>query len=81
MRLYSLFRRITPSRMQTITLFSRKMFKTALDTECKRFCGGKSMNWETVVYDVTPISYAQSGLYRQFVKRRGFDLKFLKTPF
>ena len=27
------------------------------------------MNWETVVYDVTPISYAQCGLYRQFHRR------------
>ena len=24
------------------------------------------MEWETVVFDVTPISYAQCGLYRQF---------------
>jgi hypothetical protein len=24
------------------------------------------MTWETVVYDVTPISYAQCGLYRPF---------------
>ena len=30
---------------------------------------GESMNWETVVYDVTPISYAQCGLYRQFHRR------------
>jgi hypothetical protein len=27
---------------------------------------GGTMNWETVVYDVTPLSYAQCGLYRQF---------------
>ncbi|MDX2149928.1 MAG: ankyrin repeat domain-containing protein [Bryobacteraceae bacterium] len=27
---------------------------------------GETMSWETVVYDVTPISYAQCGLYRQF---------------
>ena len=27
------------------------------------------MNWETVVHDVTPISYAQCGLYRQFHRR------------
>ena len=27
------------------------------------------MNWETVVYDVTPLSYAQCGLYRQFHRR------------
>jgi Ankyrin repeats (many copies) len=30
---------------------------------------GESMDWETVVYDVTPISYAQCGLYRQFHRR------------
>jgi hypothetical protein len=27
---------------------------------------GESMSWETVVHDITPISYAQCGLYRQF---------------
>ena len=27
---------------------------------------GESMSWETVLYDVTPVSYAQCGLYRQF---------------
>jgi hypothetical protein len=27
---------------------------------------GAAMDWETVVFDVTPISYAQCGLYRQF---------------
>jgi hypothetical protein len=27
---------------------------------------GGTMNWETVVYDLTPLSYAQCGLYRQF---------------
>ena len=27
---------------------------------------GESLPWETVVFDVTPISYAQCGLYRQF---------------
>ena len=30
---------------------------------------GESMSWETVVFDVTPISYAQCGLYRQFHRR------------
>lgn len=30
---------------------------------------GETMDWETVVYDVTPISYAQCGLYRQFHRR------------
>ena len=27
------------------------------------------MSWETVLYDVTPVSYAQCGLYRQFHRR------------
>jgi hypothetical protein len=27
---------------------------------------GEGLEWETVVFDVTPISYAQCGLYRQF---------------
>jgi hypothetical protein len=30
---------------------------------------GESMSWETVLYDVSPISYAQCGLYRQFHRR------------
>jgi hypothetical protein len=30
---------------------------------------GESMTWETVVYDITPISYSQCGLYRQFHRR------------
>ncbi|MGI8989758.1 MAG: ankyrin repeat domain-containing protein [Bryobacteraceae bacterium] len=37
-----------------------------LDIRVKALPWGESMNWETVVYDVTPISYAQCGLYRQF---------------
>jgi hypothetical protein len=39
------------------------------------------MSWGTVVYGVAQISYAQCGIYNQFVKRRVFDLKFPKTPF
>ena len=27
------------------------------------------MNWETIVYDVTPMSYTQCGHYRQFHRR------------
>lgn len=46
---------------------------TALDTRVQALLWGESMNWETVVYDVAPISYAQRGLYRQFVKRRDFN--------
>jgi len=40
-----------------------------LDIRVKALLRGESMNWETVVYDVTPISYAQCGLYRQFHRR------------
>lgn len=37
-----------------------------LDFRVTALLWGESMTWETVVYDVTPISYAQCGLYRQF---------------
>ena len=37
-----------------------------LDIRVKGLLWGESMDWETVVYDVTPISYAQCGLYKQF---------------
>jgi hypothetical protein len=37
-----------------------------LELRVQSLLWGESMNWETVVYDVTPISYAQCGLYRQF---------------
>jgi len=40
-----------------------------LDARVKALLWGESMTWETVVYDVTPISYAQCGLYRQFHRR------------
>jgi hypothetical protein len=40
-----------------------------LDVRVKSLLWGESMSWETVVYDVTPISYAQCGLYRQFHRR------------
>lgn len=40
-----------------------------LDMRVRSLLWGESMNWETVVYDVTPISYAQCGLYRQFHRR------------
>ena len=29
----------------------------------------ESMTWETAVHNVTPVSYAQCGLYRQFHRR------------
>jgi hypothetical protein len=40
-----------------------------LDIRVPALLWGESMDWETVVYDVTPISYAQCGLYRQFHRR------------
>ena len=42
---------------------------TDLDIRVQALLWGESMTWETVVYDVTPISYAQCGLYRQFHRR------------
>jgi len=40
-----------------------------LDIRLKGLVWGDSMPWETVVFDVTPVSYAQCGLYRQFHRR------------
>lgn len=40
-----------------------------LQLEVKSLLWGESMSWETVLYDVNPISYAQCGLYRQFHRR------------
>lgn len=40
-----------------------------LDMRVKALLWGESMSWETVIYDVAPISYAQCGLYRQFHRR------------
>jgi hypothetical protein len=40
-----------------------------LQVEVRSLLWGESMSWETVVYDVTPVSYAQCGLYRQFHRR------------
>jgi hypothetical protein len=37
-----------------------------LDVRVTALLWGQSMSWETIVYDVTPIAYAQCGLYRQF---------------
>jgi hypothetical protein len=37
-----------------------------LDVRLKGLVWGKTMPWETVLFDVTLFSYAQSGLYRQF---------------
>jgi hypothetical protein len=40
-----------------------------LEMQVKALLWGESMNWETVVFEVTPISYAQCGLYQQFHRR------------
>jgi hypothetical protein len=40
-----------------------------LDVRVDALLWGESFPWETVVFDVTPISYAQCGLYRQFHRR------------
>ena len=37
-----------------------------LDIRVNALMWGETMSWETVVFDVTPISYAQCGLYKQF---------------
>lgn len=38
----------------------------SLDVRVRGLIWGKRQPWETLVLDVTPISYAQCGLYRQF---------------
>ena len=40
-----------------------------LQVEVKCLLWGESMSWETVLFDVTPVSYTQCGLYRQFHRR------------
>ncbi|MDP9050365.1 MAG: ankyrin repeat domain-containing protein [Acidobacteriota bacterium] len=40
-----------------------------LRAQVKSLLWGEAMSWETVLYDVTPVSYAQCGLYRQFHRR------------
>lgn len=40
-----------------------------LQVEVKSLLWGECMSWETVLCDVTPVSYAQCGLYRQFHRR------------
>ena len=37
-----------------------------VDVHVRGLVWGEGLEWETVVFDVTPISYAQCGLYRQF---------------
>ena len=40
-----------------------------LDVRIKGLVWGGGFEWETIVFDVTPISYAQCGLYAQFHRR------------
>ena len=40
-----------------------------LNIRLKGLVWGETFDWETIVFDVTPISYAQCGLYRQFHRR------------
>ena len=40
-----------------------------VDIRVKALLWVESMNWEMIVYDVTPLSYAQCGFYRQFHRR------------
>jgi hypothetical protein len=40
-----------------------------LNIRLRALLWGESMSWEMVVHDVTPISYVQCGLYRQFHRR------------
>lgn len=55
--------------------YCRPMMELLVDTgadleiRLKGLIWGDTMPWETVVFDVTPISYAQCGLYRQFHRR------------
>ncbi|MFN7935527.1 MAG: hypothetical protein U0R19_19510 [Bryobacteraceae bacterium] len=37
-----------------------------LTLRLKGIVWGENLEWETVLFDVTPVSYAQCGLYRQF---------------
>jgi len=41
----------------------------SLDVRLKGLVWGPGADWETVLVDVTPLSYAQCGLYRQFHRR------------
>lgn len=40
-----------------------------LDIRLKGLLWGETLEWETIAFDVTPMSYAQCGLYRQFHRR------------
>jgi hypothetical protein len=40
-----------------------------LGVQVKALLWGETMSWETVLFDINPISYAQCGLYQQFHRR------------
>ncbi len=40
-----------------------------LDVQLKGLVWGRGADWETLILDVTPLSYAQCGLYAQFHRR------------
>jgi hypothetical protein len=40
-----------------------------LDVPLKALVWGGRFEWKTVVFDITPISYAQCGLYSRFYRR------------
>ncbi len=42
-----------------------------LEIRVKCLLWGESFDWETTIFDVTPISYAQCGLYKQFHRDEG----------
>jgi ankyrin repeat protein len=42
-----------------------------LDIRVKSFLWGESFDWETIIFDATPISYAQCGLYKQYHRAEG----------
>jgi ankyrin repeat protein len=42
-----------------------------LDVRLKGLIWGGGQSWETLILDVTPMSYAQCGLYAQFHRREG----------
>lgn len=58
--------------VNSILNYCRPMMETlvstgaSLDVRVPMLLWGETMPWETIVFDVTPVSYAQCGLFRQF---------------
>ncbi len=42
------------------------------DLRLKALVWGRGFEWETTIFDVTPMSYAQCGLYSQFSRAEGY---------